>query len=139
MKIGKILLTCIFTGLFVSACVKSNPPDTTPAYLIFINNKTSNDLQVFYQLNYPDTSLQENRPITTNLSANTLGFIPSEKKWDEIINQNSHHYISFFFMASGTLVKYSWDTVRSQYIILKRMEFHLDSLRKQNWTIQYPD
>ena len=112
-------------------------PETKPTYTILVNNNTNKDLLVFYQLNYPDTTLQQNRPDVTKLLANTIGLLSSEKKWDEIINQNKDSTISFFFLASGTFEKYPWDSVRSKYIILKRMEFPLDSLQNLKWTVRY--
>ncbi len=112
-------------------------PETKPTYTILVNNNTNKDLLVFYQLNYPDTTLQQNRPEVTKLLANTIGLLSSEKKWDEIISQNKDSIISFFFLASGTFEKHPWDSVRSKYIILKRMEFPLDSLQNLKWTVRY--
>ena len=137
MKNVIIFSAFIILGIYLTSCVKSSAPETKPTYLIFIDNKTSKELLVFYQLNYPDTTLQTYQPDMTEVFANTLGFISSEQKWDEIISQNKDHTISFFFLASGTFDKFTWDTVRSQYLILKRLEFPLDSLRNLNWTVQY--
>jgi len=137
MKKCSIILIIIL-GLHLASCVKSDVTETKPVYAIMINNKTNNELLVFYQLNYPDTTLQKSRPDVSTIQQRSTGLIPSDKKWDDIIMQNKYQTLSLFFLAGGTFEKYSWDTVRSKYIILKRMEFPLDSLRNLNWTVQYP-
>jgi hypothetical protein len=132
-------ITVFFILVFsLTSCVKSEEPESKPTYSIMVNNKTNNSLLVFYQLNYPDTSLQKIKPDLTMVQQRSYGLIVSETKWDDLIKQNNDQMLWIFFLAGGTFEKYSWDTVRSQYIILKRMNFSLDSLQKLNWIVQYP-
>lgn len=139
MKKVVTIFVFLFIGIYLTSCVKSESAESKPTYAIMVNNKTNNELMVFYQLNYPDTTLQKIRPDITMIQARSYGLMLSETKWDELISQNPDQKLWLFFLAAGTFEKYPWDSVRSQYIILKRMNFKLDSLRNLNWTVQFPN
>jgi hypothetical protein len=137
MKKQVIFLLLVFLGFSIISC-NDKGPETTPTYAILIENNTNVGLLAYYQLNYPDTALQQYKPATSLIQQRSLGYLLSKKKWDETISENADSTIWFFFLAENTFAQYPWDSVRSNYIILKRMHFTLDSLRNLNWTVQYP-
>lgn len=45
---------------------------------------------------------------------------------------------SFFVFDATVLETTNWDTVRAKYLILKRYDLTLDSIKKMGYTITYP-
>ncbi|MDH6307231.1 hypothetical protein M2451_002464 [Dysgonomonas sp. PFB1-18] len=81
---------------------------------------------------YPDTllpSINRTNPISENFTK--IGFTKDIK--------NSK--VCVFFLDQDTIIKYGWDKVRDDYMILKRYDVDEAYLRQPNvaWTIVYED
>ena len=120
-----------------SSCKDGSPLGAEMSYRITIDNSTTKSIFTFYQLNFPDTNLQENTPFYKVALPQSVTYLQSQEKWENVINSNSHNVITIFIMDYDSLQKYGWQTMRSQYKILDRFELTTDSLQKLQWTLTY--
>jgi hypothetical protein len=137
ISISLFLLVLIF-NLF-SSCKDENgcPPGSNCKYSIKINNATSLPILTYYQLNFPDTLIQENKPNFSNASGNSYCYLDSDERWEEIIRKNEKNVITIFILDYDTIQKYLWSNIRVEYKILKRFELSSDSLKKLGWTLTF--
>ncbi len=137
MKTPIIIL--IFLSLFVESCEFFGHED----YRLKISNKSGRELYFYEDFNYPDTTIRQ-RDITKSPSDNKI-YIGKEKivaassKWETIFNKEipSDTLMIFFFDAS-VIENTPWDTVKSQYLVLKRYDLSYDDLVRMDWIITYP-
>jgi hypothetical protein len=134
----KYLVFLFFGIIFVSStCVRDN--ENCHRTLILINDS---DKAIYFHpsSSYPDTL--------------TLDYNPSEAGNDFKIEKNSFkkdiyrsciegkfliaNKIRYFIYDAQTLETTPWDTVKKNYMILKRYELTLQDLENMNWTITYP-
>jgi hypothetical protein len=107
--------------------------------LRFINNSYRR-IYAIEQINYPDTSINNYNP--TNDKSN-YEVLPNSSKniksysWPQLVI-SSNDTIMFFVYDANVLETTSWDTVRKNYLILKRYEFSMQDLIDLDWTITYP-
>lgn len=88
--------------------------------------------------NFPDTILPSNKPGMREVDAHGKAFLNSHFKWEKYFNQNNASQISFYYFDFDSISKNSWSYIVSSYLILKRSDLTLDSLKRCNWTITYP-
>lgn len=104
-------------------------------YSIKIQND-SNDTLLFYEsYNYPDTSINQNKPILTRVYPQDYSYLDSKKEWKEVLPKDT---IVVFILSKDTVDQYSWDEIRSNYNILKRYDLGIQDLENNQWTIKYP-
>ena len=119
-------------ALSVKSC---EPYCVDKVYSIIVENKLIDTIQVYASLNYPDTSLSEEKPRLKMVYPNKYSRIDSNEKWEDILPNDT---VCVFILSKDTVDKYSWDLIRSSNRILKRYDLSIKDLEKQNWTITYP-
>jgi len=127
-----ILFVLIMAALSVKSC---EPYCVDKVYSIIVENKLIDTIQVYASLNYPDTSLSEEKPRLKMVYPNKYSRIDSNEKWEDILPNDT---VCVFILSKDTVDKYSWDLIRSSNRILKRYDLSIKDLEKQNWTITYP-
>ena len=127
-----ILFVLIMAALSVKSC---EPYCVDNVYSIIVENKLIDTIQVYASLNYPDTSLSEEKPRLKMVYPNKYSRIDSNEKWEDILPNDT---VCVFILSKDTVDKYSWDLIRSSNRILKRYDLSIKDLEKQNWTITYP-
>lgn len=103
---------------------------------IRIHNNTNDTIQIYAGYNYPDTTLNLEKPKLVMIYPNTQnGGLESKTDWkDKVINDT----LNIFILSKDTVDRYSWDKIRNDYNVLKRYDLSLDDLKNMNWTITYP-
>ena len=127
-----ILFVLIMAALSIKSC---EPYCVDKVYSIIVENKLIDTIQVYASLNYPDTSLSEEKPRLKMVYPNKYSRIDSNEKWEDILPNDT---VCVFILSKDTVDKYSWDLIRSSNRILKRYDLSIKDLEKQNWTITYP-
>ncbi len=112
-------------------------PGDTQHYFT-INNNTNHVISYYISETYPDTSIIETQPILKLVQPNSSRKESSWGTWNERFEQINEGKISIFIFHSDTLNKYSWDKIRSEYMVLKRFDLSLEDLKQNNFTINYP-
>ncbi len=103
---------------------------------IRIHNNTIDTIQVYAGYNYPDTTLDLEKPRLVMIYPNTQnGGIESKTDWKDQLQSDT---LNIFILSKDTVDTYSWEDIRSEYNILKRYDLNIDDLEKQNWAITYP-
>jgi hypothetical protein len=107
-KISISLFLLVLIINLCSSCKDENgcPPGSNCNYSIKVNNATSLTILTYYQLNFPDTSLQEYKPYFNNASGNSFCYLDSDEKWEEIIRKNEKNVITIFILDYDTIQKY---------------------------------
>ncbi|MEO6682812.1 MAG: hypothetical protein ABIN48_08285 [Ginsengibacter sp.] len=144
--IGLLVLLTIVCG---STCRK-NKPDCHP--YLFLKNNSQNVISSQSGFDYPDTLVSQ-----INIF---LGYDSATRKinngdrysisWGQgscfealFSGGGSHELLmsdtlSLFVFSYDTLIKYDWETIRTQYKVLKRYDLSLKDLNQLNWTVTYP-
>lgn len=127
-----ILLVLIMAALSLKSC---EPCCVDKVYSITIENKLIDTIQVYASLNYPDTSISEEKPRLKMVYPNKYSRIDSKEKWEDILPNNT---VCVFILSKDTVDKYSWDEIRRDYNILKRHDLSIQDMKNSQWTITYP-
>jgi hypothetical protein len=105
-----------------------------------ITNYSSRAICYNFSLIYPDTTLRtEDNPISILRSQVASGETVSEPRrgsWEGIFDICDT--LMIFIFDETTLNTVPWDTVRKNYLILKRYDLSLEDLEKLDWMVTYP-
>lgn len=128
-----------FLFLFILSILSCRDnPLTEKVYSIKVYNNSQKTVTTFYEKNYPDTNLPDQKPLLSEIKQNNYTFIDSREKWEEAFSEAPKDTLSFYILSIDTLSKYPWGIITSQYKILKRYDLSLQDLQNQNWRITYP-
>lgn len=107
------------------------------AYIIKIQNNSSDTIQFYESYNYPDTAIDVTKPRLKMVYPSKYSSLESEKDWSEVLVPPKDT-ISIFILSKDTVDKYDWEKIRVEYNILKRYDLSLSDLQNNNWMITYP-
>ncbi len=125
--------------VFLTACGKLDGTD----YRLKIKNNTAKYIYYYDIYTYPDTSIGEiNIPRVKDnyeVKPNSENSIPTQVVWERIFeNDLPSDTLSIFIFNEDVINEVPWDTVKVQYLVLKRYDLSLEDLKQMNWTITYP-
>lgn len=131
----KILLYSVIALFILVQC------DQWDNRMMIINN-SSHTIYFYDSFAYPDTTLRsEDNPINspeTNsvLAGATLTNRIKQGGWEGEFKY--HDTLMIFIFDETTLKTIPWDTIRKNYMILKRYDLSLEDLVKLDWIVTYP-
>jgi hypothetical protein len=91
--------------------------------------------QIDTLLPYTDSPFNHSPDKTTPNGTITLGRGGS---WEDAFNEDTTQKLRIFIFNASIVDNTPWDTIKKNYMILKRYDLSLDDLNKMNWTITYP-
>jgi len=123
----------------INSCVDLDGTD----YRLKIVNSTSKYLYFNDQYKYPDTLIEEFNNIGLKdsylIDPNSEKLIPTQVPWERIFRNDLPSDTLSIFIFDGEIIEtVPWDTIRKNYMILKRYDLSYDDLVRMNWTISYP-
>jgi hypothetical protein len=131
---------------FLLICSTCKDDENCHDTIIFFN-KSSDTLYVISSSEYPDTLAIRNSPDPT-LNSNFTKVLPFEKNSTVLWGRDCVELAYKDLITSDTMMVYvfdakvlettSWDTVKANYLILKRYNLSLLDLKEMEWTITYP-
>ena len=135
----------LVTSLFVNqAC--GDKDDNCHKVITFIN-KTGDTLYVTSAYEFPDTMIFKTQP-NPLLDPNFTKVLPKESNTQVLWHRGCIELAFKDLIPSDTLMVYifdskvlkntPWETVKANYLILKRYDLSLQDLKNTNWTITYP-
>lgn len=108
---------------------------------LLIKNNAEYPIYVGDQINYPDTSIDNYNPSSVKdiykILSNSEKRI-SSRSWEQEVGMSISDTLMIFIYDAYTLETIPWDTVRKNYLILKRYDLSLEDLQGMNWTITFP-
>lgn len=133
-------LLALFSIIGFAVGCEENNPFAERVYRIKVINNSPEIVNYFYQNKYPDTTLPLSIPDLNGIRPNDYSFedLSSRREWEDAFATSPSGTVSFFFLSVDTLSMYSWQTIRSQYKILKRYDVRLQDLDNSNWQLVYP-
>jgi len=138
MKKGILLLTgfLVFVLIF-NKCSK----DDNCHQDIYVLNNTSRFIYIYNGF-YPDTSIRISNPFPGNQHLKTKPYsknsISTRYCYDRIMQYLDSDTISVFIFDAQIVETVTWDTIRKNYMILKRYDLSYPDLVRLNWQITYP-
>lgn len=129
------IFNCII-ALFILSMINSCDPKVAYVDALIIQNNSKDTIIFTYSTTYPDTSIGYlHSVIGTGILPNTN----QTRSIPELNNSNYEHgVIEILLFDWRTVRENSWNDIQSKYLILKRYDLTLDSLKKMNNTIVYP-
>jgi hypothetical protein len=132
-----VILSILACLLINSMCEKDNDRHN----LIEFINYSNNVLYVCADWWYPDTALNFSNPalsgdyyrVAANSSDDPLRLMDTYEGRFQQFDK-----IMVFVFDAQVLEKTSWDSVKANYLVLKRYDLSLQALEDVNWTITYP-
>jgi hypothetical protein len=109
----------------------------------------NSNMNIYYSFSfvYPDTTLKMvYPPFNPLLSSQANKILPKRqsdltinaRRWEYVFENELKDGILIIFIFEGDLIeKMPWEQVVKEYKILKRYEFTLEDIKKQNWVINY--
>jgi hypothetical protein len=85
-------------------------------------------------LNYPPGA----SPVDYKCEANNQKIYFSRSCFEAIINNTSNKMLNVFIFNAETIETVSWDTIKKNYMLLKRYDLTKAQLDSANWIINYP-
>ncbi|MEN7551904.1 hypothetical protein AAG747_28580 [Rapidithrix thailandica] len=130
--------------LLVSVLLQSSCDKTENSTVLRIRNETIDSVYYQFSWSHPDTTIADFNPLNDSYNYLILPF--SEKRvnarnsknydyWAELFSDGKKEYL--FIFHADTLLNNDWESVRSDYKILRRIELSRDLLQKNNWVIMY--
>lgn len=115
-------------------------------YSLNLLNNSSTDVYYFFEILYPDTTISENLSIMVNNknvyklnSKDTKPFYTGYRvPWETQFMDASSDTLMFFILDANVVESNHWDSVKANYMILKRYDLSFDDLERMDWTIIYP-
>jgi len=104
-----------------------------------IKNNSEKVIYFGSQHNYPDTAIELNNPLKVSSRRVNPGetVVSRASNWEPKFNSTSHGII-MFFIYDDALQDVPWDTIKANYMILRRYDLTWDSLVYMNYIIEYP-
>ena len=143
MKMNWIIL--IVTFLFLNHACGDKEEDCHKT--ITFKNTTTDTLYVVSSFQYPDTSTFVGIPNPV-LDPNFTKVLPNESNTQVLWGRDCIELAFKDLIPSDTMMIYvfdakvlegnTWETVKANYLVLKRYDLSLEDLKKNNWMITYP-
>ncbi len=111
---------------------------------IIVENNSSDTILIFYNFyDYPDTSLILQSPFLDFEQKKLSIVLPdseltSNGSFIKYFNMQNTTKLMLYIFNNKTVESVPWDTIRQNYLILKRYDLSLEDLDSLNWTITYP-
>lgn len=141
---SKVIHTLTLLFILCSFKCKKLDADVNPGYIHNMSKHTiTASLSNNYAIDplYPDTTLPTQKTTTVGhiLPDETKAIFIRNALWKNIYEVKADRdTISFFIYDVDTLNKYPRETIREQYMILKRYDLSFYDLQKLNYTLYYP-
>jgi hypothetical protein len=139
MKYFKILLIALLHSILVSSSCKKES-SYYDYRLKVVNNSKDMIYADFYQ-SYPDTTLSSN----SHFDGEILKARPNDTitlirggSWENAFSSDITEKLMVYVFDAEIIEDTPWDTVKANYMVLKRYDLSLQELEKMNWTISYP-
>ena len=127
-----IILLCI-----LSIFIQCDPWDSR----MKITNNSNSAIYFNYSFAFPDTTLRpEDNPVTSDdfyrIQSGETVTNPIMGRWESKFDISDT--LMIFIFDETTLKTVPWDTVRKNYMILKRYDLSLEDLVRMDWRVTYP-
>ncbi|RKD86142.1 hypothetical protein [Mangrovibacterium diazotrophicum] len=126
------LFSIIIFGLY--GCPYS---DDIPSHLRIVNNSVS-DIYFGISSSFPDTSLSHIEVIPFYEGNTTQKIEAGDTMSIRTIILAEDNTTQIFFFDANVVEAESWDSIVSNYVVLKRKEITESDLEMSDWTITYP-
>lgn len=104
-----------------------------------IRNNSDITVHTFLSENYPDTLIPDSNLIRRiALSPGKAFQFSTTDKLSKYFSELPVDTLSVFFVSQDTVSKYSWNQIKTRYLILKRQDISLDDLKDKSYLIFYP-
>ena len=134
-KIIKILLITIASSFIFTMCHGDLESNTVSNYTFYIQNNSKDTIAYTFSNLYPDNSLQK-------IDGTTIIYPYKKNKIDFqsylLPNFQKYGILEIFIINFNTIQKYSWQEIASKYLITRRYDLTLDSIKKLDSLITYP-
>jgi hypothetical protein len=134
MKPIYLILSCLL--IVNSSCHKDEE------LRLRVNNVSDKAIYVSWTIDYPDTSLIHTVNPTYNPQIKKVEAHGVQKDYygapSKGLFNDKVDTLSVFVFDAQVLETTPWDTVKANYLVLKRFDLSLDDLNKLNWIITYP-
>lgn len=135
----KILLISLIFLLCFTHCPYENTPDCHEYFTIINNSNRTIYFSHKYNFEKIDTILPNYNPILSGNDCRINSMTRKSAYHDFCLESMIGKYFLYVFIFDAeVLEKIPWDTIRKNYMILRRYDLTVDSLNKLNWKIIYP-
>lgn len=141
MRKIKLSFTIIFLIFLIASCSLLGYQGDEKMDTLTLINLSDKDIlfeELIYKQSY-DTLIQE----INYFKDPKFSIVHSLKSKDTIkfktwMTANSMDYFVLFYYDENIVNTIPWDTIRANYMILKRYDLSYEDLERMNWTITYP-
>lgn len=132
----KILIILVFFVSYAGTCEKN--PFAENVFRIKIANNSADTVTTLVSYQYPDTTIPDRYDRLGGIRPNDFRYFDSREPWKEVFKDLPKDTLSVFYFSLDTIQAYDWQTIRSGYRILKRVDVSLQDLENNNYMVNYP-
>jgi len=136
--ISNRFLLKIFTLILFILLGCEVPPGADVSYSIRFDNNSDQNLYLFVNYLYPDTSLPSQKPYLDYVASMHSRNIYSSVKWDKVFDQLPQDTLSLFLIISDSLEIYGWETIATKQKIVARLDLSYNDLDQNSFIVKYP-
>jgi len=145
-KVHTLMLLSILLVFTKGECLKHGSGLDTRLH---IRNHSGKTLFFFFTNSFPDTSLRADNNLTRDTIFNGInsklimpgdsGMVSVAGTWESFFSTEvPSGKINVFLFDLDVLRTTPWNAIATNYMVLKRYDLTLDSLKNRNWEIDYP-
>ncbi len=101
-------------------------------------NNTDSYASALLSYQYPDTTIPDSYDRLVGVPPRDFSYFDSRKPWEQVFETLPKDTFSIFYFSLDTIQAYDWQTIWSEYKILKRVDVSLPDLQNNNYTVNYP-
>jgi hypothetical protein len=138
-KILMLTISCII--LISSTCQRD---DAGHYSIMFLNNSNLRLYVYGTSITYPDTTIQfqdlteGGSKFIVNPNSSNETALAIRTMWEVRLDHPIQDTLMVFVFNAEVLESTPWDTVKANYIVLKRYDLSLEDLQDMDWKIIYP-
>ncbi len=117
--------------LLIASCKEFCPDGCRQS--LKVTNFSNTDINVYYALNNSDTNLSVEKPFLASLANSESYNFYSNGLWEKIILGK----LQLFILPKDSVDIYSWEYIRNNSIVLKRVELTADEIKINNYAYTY--
>lgn len=103
-------------------------------------NKSDNAVYTCFYQSYPDTVLGSHNPFSSDsrVEPNETFTLGRGGSWESAFKEDISQKLMIYVFDADVVENTPWDTIKANYLVLKRYDLTLQDIEEMDWTICYP-
>ncbi len=132
---------CLILSLFVIILSGHSCENKYYDFRLKVFNDSNKTLYAMFYQSFPDTALGQHSPFVSTYDRIGPGETYTLRRggtWEMAFEEDINEKLMIFIFDAYVIDNKPWETVRKNYMILKRYDLSFEDIVKLNWIVTYP-